>query len=177
MSDVKPFLIQTQHLSLLYIAAYSATPCIIRVKIWGLGWPEKRLPLCIIQPQILDVGSVPVGSVPGHLNVRHGYYLILLNSAVTPAYTMLNDGNSGSSTALQNQRQYLITCKVSRYCIFIFHGRVDVIGTVSMSRHSEACIGYIHTDFKIPVFIFRQQIYIILTYLLQRPYFNFVVLK
>ena len=68
-----------------YIPAYSATPCIIRVKIWGLGWPEKRLPLCIIRPQILDVGSVPVGSVPGHLNVRHGYYLILLNSAVTPA--------------------------------------------------------------------------------------------
>ena len=39
-----------------------------------------------------------------------------------------------------------------------------------MGRYSEACIGYIHTDFKIPVFIFRQQIYIILIYLLQRPY-------
>ena len=42
--------------------AYSATPCIKRVTIWGLGWPEKCLPLCIIRPQILDVGSVP-----GHL--------------------------------------------------------------------------------------------------------------
>ena len=87
-----------------YIPAYSATPCIIRVKIWGLGLPEKRLPLCIIRPQILDVGSVPVDSVTGHLNVRHGYYLILINSPATPAWTMLNDGNSGNSTALQNQR-------------------------------------------------------------------------
>ena len=66
-----------KNILLPYIPAYSATPCIIRVKIWGLGWHEKRLPLCIIRPQILDVGSVPVGSVPGHLNVRHGYYLIL----------------------------------------------------------------------------------------------------
>ena len=87
-----------------YIPAYSATPCIIRVKIWGLGLPEKRLPLCIIRPQILDVSSVPVGSVTGHLNVRHGYYLILLNSPATPVWTMLNDGKSGNSTALQNQR-------------------------------------------------------------------------
>ena len=63
--------------TLPYIPAYSATPCIIRVRIWGLRWPEKRLPLCIIRPQILDFGSVPVGSVPGHLNVRHGYYHIL----------------------------------------------------------------------------------------------------
>ena len=45
-----------------------------------------------------------------------------------------------------------------------------------MGRYSEACIGYIHTDFKIPVFIFRQQINIILIYLLQRPYY-IVVLK
>ena len=73
------------HSSIPYIPAYSATPCIIRVQIWGLGLPEKRLPLCIIRPHIFDVGNVPVGSVQGHLNVRHGYYLILLNSAVTPA--------------------------------------------------------------------------------------------
>ena len=75
--------------------------------------------------------------------------------------------------------QYLPTYKVSRYCIFIFHGRVDVIGTVSIGIHYEACIGYlyIHADFKIPVFIFRGQIYIILIYLLQRPYFNIVVFK
>ena len=88
---------------------------------------------------------------------------------------MLNDGNSGNSTAQQNQR----AVSVSRYCISIFQGRVDVIETVLMGRHSEACIGYIyiHTDFKIPVFIFRRQIYIILIYLLQRPYFNIVVLK
>ena len=126
-----------------YIPAYSATPCIIRVKIWGLGWPEKRLPLCIIRPQILDVGSVPVGSVPGHLNVRHGYYLILLNSAVTPAMT----GTAATVQLFKTKGQYLLTCKVSRYSIFIFHGKVDVIGTVSMGRYSEACIGYIHTDF------------------------------
>ena len=81
---------------------------------------------------------------------------------------MLNYGNSGNSTALQNQRADTV---------LIFHGRVDVIGTVSMGRYSDACIGYIHTDFKIPVFILRQQIYIILIYLLQRPYINIVVLK
>ena len=65
-------------------------------------------------------------------------------------------------------------------CIFIFHGRVDVIATVSfwgqwadILRPAQAI--HIHTDFKI--FIFRRQIYIILFYPLQRPYFNIVVLK
>ena len=86
-------------------------------------------------------------------------------------------GRAATVQLCKTKGQYLLTCKVSRYSIFIFHGRVDVIGTVLMGRYSEACIGYIHTDFKIPVFIFRQQIYIIIIYLLQRPYFNIVVLK
>ena len=101
-----------------------------------------------------------------------------LNSAVTPAYTMLNDGNSGNSTALLTKGHYLLTCKVSRerYCIFfIFHGRVDVIGTVSVDRHSEACIGYIyiHTDLKITVFIFRRQIYIIFNFSITKNIFYY----
>ena len=28
------------------------------------------------------------------------------------------------NTALQSQRQYLLTCKVSRYCLFALHGRI-----------------------------------------------------
>ena len=66
-------------------------------------------------------------------------------------------GTAATVQLCKTKGQYLFTCKVSRYCISIFHGTVDVIGTVSMARHSEACIGYIlyiHTDFKIPVFIF-----------------------
>ena len=75
-------------------------------------------------------------------------------------------GTAATVQLCKTKGQYLLTFKVSRYCIIIFYGKVDVIGTVSMGRYSEACIGYIHTDFKIPVFIFRQQIYIILIYLL-----------
>ena len=88
-------------------------------------------------------------------------------------------GTAATVQLCKTKGQYLLTCEVSRYCIFIFHGQVDVIGPVSVGRHSEACIGYIyiHTEFKIPVFIFRRQIYIILINLLQRPYFNIVVLK
>ena len=70
-------------------------------------------------------------------------------------------GTAATVQLCKTKGQYLLTCKVSRYCIFIFHGRVDVIGTVSMGRYSDACIGYIDTDFKIPVFILHQQIYII----------------
>ena len=102
------------------------------------------------------------------------------NSSVTPAYTMLNDRNSGNSTALQDQRAVSAYLQVRRYCNFIFHTAEWMsFGTVSVGRHSEACIGYIyiHTDFKIPVFIFCRQIYIISIYLLRRPYFNIVVLK
>ena len=110
-----------------YIPTYSATPCIIRVKIWGLWWWEKRPPLCIIRPQILNVGSVS-----GHLNVGHRYYRILLmtrrrDTGQIPAYTMLHEGNSGNSTALQNQRA------VSAYlCIFIFHGWLGALSQSSM---------------------------------------------
>ena len=88
-------------------------------------------------------------------------------------------GTAATVQLCKTKGQYLLTYKVNRYCILIFLGRVDVIGTVSIGRHSEACIGYIyiHTNFEIPVFIFRRQIYIILIYLLQRPYFNIVVLK
>ena len=101
-----------------YIPAYSATPCIIRVRIWGLWWREKRLPLCIIRPQILDVGSVP-----GHLNVRHGYYRILLNDAVTQdryLHTRCSMTRTAATVQLcKTKGQYLLTCIVSR-CVFSF---------------------------------------------------------
>ena len=101
---------------------------------------------------------------------------------------MLHDGNSGNITALQNQRAvsaYLLSEQIlyfhfprqsgcHRYC------RV-------WDGHSEACIGYLYTLYEIAtgnnnqsdlkIFIFRRQIYIILIYLLQRPYFIIVVLK
>ena len=89
-------------------------------------------------------------------------------------------GTAATVQLYKTKGQYLFTCKVSRYCISIFHGTVDVIGTVSMARHSEACIGYIYIYtqiLKYPYLYFRRQIYIILIYLLQRPYFNIVVLK
>ena len=157
-----------------YIPAYSATPCIIRVKIWDLWWREKRLPLCIIRPQILDVGSVT-----GHLNVRHGYYCIQLNDAVTQdRYLHTRCSMTGTAATLQlckTKGQYLLTCRVSK-CVFLFSTAEWIssglgLGKTFWGQHKL----HIHTDFKI--FIFRRQIYIILIYLLQRPYFNIVVLK
>ena len=46
-------------------------------------------------------------------------------------YTMLNDGNSGNSTALQNQMAVSAYLLSKQMCIFIFHGRADVIATPS----------------------------------------------
>ena len=123
-----------------YIPVYSATPCIIRVKIWGLWWREKPLPLYIIQPQILDVGSVP-----GHLNVMHGYYCILLNHAVIQdIYLHTRYSMTGTAATVQlckTKGQYLLTCRVSRsMCLFIFHGSGYHRDCLVLGRHSEACI-------------------------------------
>ena len=68
-----------------------------------------------------------------------------------------------------------------RWCVFLFpkaewmssRSRSGANGQTFWGLH-RLHIG-LHTDFKI--FIFRRQIYIILIYLLQRPYFNIVVLK
>ena len=129
----------------------------------------------MIRPQILDVGSVP-----GHLNVRHGYYRIQLNDAVTQdRYLHTLCSMTGTAATLQlckTKGQYLLTCRVSR-CVFSF-STAEWISS-GLSSFGQTFWGlhklHIHTDFKI--FIFRRQIYIILIYLLQRPYFNIVVLK
>ena len=75
---------------------------------------EKGLPLCIIRPQILDVGSVP-----DHLNVRHGYYRILLNVAVIQdSYLHTRCSMTGTAATVQlwkTKGQYLLTC-----CVFSF---------------------------------------------------------
>ena len=149
--------------NLPYIPAYSATPCIIRVQLWGLWWREKRPPLCIIRPQILDVSSAS-----SHLNVRHGYYRILLMTLWHKTDTCMFTRCSMTLTAATVQLgkakgQYLLTCRVSR-CVFLF-SMAECISS-GLSGFGQTFWGlhklHIHTDFKIV--IFRRQIYIIYYY-------------
>ena len=94
-------------------------------------------------------------------------------------YTMLNDGNSDNSSLQlsKTKGQYLLTCRASR-CVFSFSTAEWMSSRLSrFGANGQTFLGlhmlHIHTDFE----IFRQQIYFILIYLLQRPYFNIVVLK
>ena len=100
-------------------------------------------------------------------------------TADTCMYTMLNDGNSDNSSLqlCKTKGQYLLTCRASR-CVFSFSTAEWMSSRLSrFGANGQTFLGlhmlHIHTDFE----IFRQQIYFILIYLLQRPYFNIVVLK
>ena len=134
------------------LPVYRISPRIVRRHVWY----ELRFEasLCIIRPQILDVSSVP-----GHLNVRHGYYRILLYDAVTQdryLHTWCSMRGTAATVQLcKTKGQYLLTLH-----IFSFSTAERISSWLSGFEQTFWGLHklHIHIDFKI--FIFRRQIYI-----------------